>query len=169
METEIYEQTARLHKNTVYAYASHMLRDSEEARDVAQEALVRLWQHRGTVETDSARQWLMRTTYNLCIDRIRHRKVRAEVEGETIIPMKADNHPGPLQLAQSGELGKQIEEAMEALSPQDRTVLLMREVQGLPYDEIAGALDLPLGTLKARLHRARERLRSRLVRAGVSP
>jgi RNA polymerase sigma-70 factor (ECF subfamily) len=48
-------------------------------------------------------------------------------------------------------------------------VLVMREVQGLAYDEIAGALDLPMGTLKARLHRARERLRTRLVRAGVKP
>jgi RNA polymerase sigma-70 factor (ECF subfamily) len=55
------------------------------------------------------------------------------------------------------------------MAEQDRAVLVMREVQGLPYDEIAKSLDLPLGTLKARLHRARDRLRAKLIRVGVTP
>ena len=111
----------------------------------------------------------MRTAHNLCIDRIRKRKVRAEIDGETLIPAQPDAAPGPQQLTESGELGKMIDTALGTLSPVDRAVVVMREVQGLPYNEIAAALDLPLGTLKARLHRARERLRTRLVRAGAHP
>jgi RNA polymerase sigma-70 factor (ECF subfamily) len=169
MENAAYEQAATLHKDRVHSYAAHMLRDREEARDVAQEALVRLWQNRGQVDKEGARLWLMRTTHNLCIDRIRKRKVRGEVDGEKLIPIEPDVSPGPQQLTESGELGKMIDEALGMLSPVDRAVVVMREVQGLPYSDIADALDLPLGTLKARLHRARERLRTRLVRAGAHP
>ena len=169
MENTEYERAATLHKDRVHAYATHILRDREDARDVAQEALVRLWQNRGQVDHEGARLWLMRTAHNLCIDRIRKRKVRAEIDGEHLIPAEPDSAPGPQQLTESGELGKMIDNALGTLSPVDRAVVVMREVQGLPYNEIAAALDLPLGTLKARLHRARERLRTRLVRAGAYP
>jgi len=169
MQDEAFEEAAREHKDRVHGYAAHLLRDAEEARDVAQEALVRLWKHWNKVDEQGRRTWLMRTTHNLCIDRIRKRKVRGEVEGETLIPLQADPAPGPTRLAESSQLGAAIEQALAALSIEDRAVVVMREIQGLNYDEIARALDLPLGTLKARLHRARERLRTRLVRAGVAP
>ena len=77
--------------------------------------------------------------------------------------------PDAAQLTASGELGRAIKKALEGMQPQDRAVIVMREVQGLPYGEIAEALDMPLGTLKARLHRARDRLRAKLSRAGVMP
>ena len=169
MENAAYEQAATLLKDRVHAYAAHILRDREEARDVAQEALVRLWQNRGQVDRDGAKSWLMRTTHNLCIDRIRKRKIRGEVEGETVIAFRPDTAPGPARLSESGEVGSRIQEALGKLKPLDRAVVVMREIQGMNYDEIAKALDLPLGTLKARLHRARERLRNRLVQAGVTP
>jgi RNA polymerase sigma-70 factor (ECF subfamily) len=169
METEAFERAVLQHKDRVHAYAVMMLRDAEEARDVAQEALVKLWKHWDRVDAAGTRAWLMRATHNMCIDRIRRRKVRSEVDGEEIIPMQADEAPGPKQLAHSSELGRAIERALERLSPDDRAVIVLREVQGLPYGEIAEALNMPLGTLKARLHRARERLRTRLVRAGVTP
>ncbi len=169
MENVAFEQAAREHKDRILSFAARMLRDPEEARDVAQEALVRLWQNWSKVESDRTRTWLMRTTHNLCIDRIRRRKVRSEVDGEEILPMHADLKPGPTQLAESGEIGRTIDIALGALDATDRAVVIMREVQGLAYDEIARALDLPLGTLKARLHRAREKLRGKLIRAGVAP
>jgi RNA polymerase sigma-70 factor (ECF subfamily) len=62
-----------------------------------------------------------------------------------------------------------LERALGALPERDRAVIVLREVQGLPYNEIAEVLGVPLGTLKARLHRAREQLRAKLVRAGVTP
>ena len=139
-------------------------------KDAAQEALIRLWEHRASVSVDGARPWLMRTTHNLCIDQIRRGRVRSEIgDGDEIVEARPDAAPGPQRLAESGDLRRLIDRALEALSPDDRAVIVMREVQALPYDEIAAALEVPLGTLKARLHRARERLRTRLFRAGVTP
>ena len=169
MEHDAFEEAARECKDRIYSFAAMMLRDPEEARDVSQEALVRLWRHRSKVEPAGAKTWLMRTTHNLCIDRIRRRKVRGEVDGEEVIPFQADEGPGPNQLAESSELGGKIGEALRSLSGIDRAVVLMREVQGMAYEEIARALDMPMGTLKARLHRARERLRNKLADAGVTP
>lgn len=169
MDVGVYEQAVLMHKDRVHSYASMMLRNAEEARDVAQESLVRLWEHRGRVTRDQARPWLLRTAHNLCIDYIRKRSVRGEVDGENVIPMRPDAAPGPLQLVQSDEMGRAIEAALGELPPRDRAAVIMREVQGLPYDEIARTLELPLGTLKACLHRARERLRRKLLRSGVAP
>jgi RNA polymerase sigma-70 factor (ECF subfamily) len=112
----------------------------------------------------------MRTVHNLCIDLLRKRKVRSEVdEGEKVVNGRPSRGPDALQLAESGETGRTIRWALESMAEQDRAVLVMREVQGLPYDEIARSLDMPLGTLKARLHRARDRLRAKLTRVGVTP
>jgi RNA polymerase sigma-70 factor (ECF subfamily) len=169
MQNEAFEQAVHAHKDRVHSYAVMMLRDVEEARDVAQEALVRLWNNRNKVDPDGTRPWLLRTTHNLCIDRIRKRKVRGEVDGETLIPLQPDAAPGPGRLAESDQLGEVIRDALSVLSANDRAVVVMREIQSMPYDEIAEALQLPLGTLKARLHRAREKLRDRLIRAGVAP
>jgi len=170
MRDEAYEEVVRMHGDRIHTYATLILRDRAEAQDVAQEALVRLWENRRAVDGQGVRSWLMRTAHNLCIDQIRRRKTRSEVDdGETVMNHRPDTAPGPDQRTESGELRDSIEAALAALSPGDRAVVVMREVQGLPYDEIATALDLPLGTLKARLHRARERLRSKLVRAGVTP
>jgi len=169
MEHDGFEEAAREHKDRIFSYAAMMLRDAEEARDVSQEALVRLWRNWPKVDDRGARTWLLRTTHNLCIDRIRRRKVRSEVDGEELIPLEPDDAPGPGQLAESSELGGIITAALGSLSEADRSVVVMREVQGMPYDEIAKALNLPIGTLKARLHRARERLRGKLDRAGVAP
>lgn len=169
MDTEAFERVAREHKDRVYGYAALMLRDRTEAQDVAQEALVRLWQHRSGLDESGARPWLTRITHNLCIDRIRGRHTRSSVSPETLEYGCPDTAPGPLDLARAAETGRAIEEALLRLDPIDRAVVVMREVQDRPYDEIASALGMPLGTLKARLHRARERLRTRLVRAGVTP
>ena len=170
MTDDAYEQAVLMYKDRVNSYATMMLRSNAEAQDVAQESLVRLWQHRRTVDRQGARLWLLRTAHNLSIDLIRRRKTRSEIDdGDTVMDLKPDTAPDPQQRSEADELRGQIERALGGLSPQDRAVVVMREVQGMPYDEIAEALDVPLGTLKARLHRARERLRTRLTRAGVTP
>lgn len=170
MDNRGFEQAVGLHKDRVHSYAKMMLKDPAEAQDVAQEALVRLWQHQAQVDAPGARSWLMRTAHNLCIDRMRKRRVRSEIaDGETMVDLQSDHNPGPQQRAEASEIGDRIEGALATLSSVDRAVIVMREVQGLPYDEIAQVLRVPLGTLKARLHRARDRLRTKLCREGVTP
>jgi RNA polymerase sigma factor (sigma-70 family) len=157
------------HKDRVYSFAAHLLGDREEGRDVAQEALVRLWQHRSEVEMDSSRAWLMRTAHRLCLDRIRQRASRRPADPACVdlIHDSAVNRPD--RRASSRELAERIGDALNELTPRDRSLLLLREVHGMPYDEMAETLSVPLGTLKAALHRARERCRRALLASGVTP
>jgi RNA polymerase sigma-70 factor (ECF subfamily) len=80
-----------------------------------------------------------------------------------------DRRPNPERLAASTQLAIRLERALGDLDRRDRAIVLLREVEGLSYDEIADVLGLKLGTLKATLHRAREKLRSALTRAEVTP
>jgi len=169
MERTAYEQVVMEQKDRIFAYATMMLRNATEAQDVAQEVLIRLWKHRDRVETEGAPHWLRRAAHNLCIDQMRRRRVRAESPDVELDLQTDHDRPDPQRQAWSGEIGSMIEVALDSLPERDRAVLVMREIQGLPYAEIADTLDVPLGTLKARLHRAREQLRARLVQAGVTP
>jgi RNA polymerase sigma-70 factor (ECF subfamily) len=169
MDSEAFETVVREQKDRVFAYAAMLLRNPAEAQDVVQESMVRMWRHQSGIDRAGAPMWLKRTAHNLCIDQIRRRKVRSEVGSEQLEASSTDPAPGPDRLAESDRLAGAIEIALGRLSEQDRSVLILREVQQMPYAEIAEMLELPMGTLKARLHRAREQLRKKLIRAGVTP
>ena len=169
METEVYESVVREHKDRVFSYAVWMLREREDARDVAQEALIRLWKHRDQVKPASARAWLLTTTHRLCLDRLRHRKRWQELPLDVPGAEQATREASPERLAAAYEAVSEVGRALGELGPQDRAVVVLREIEGLGYREIAESLDIPLGTLKARLHRARLRLRHQLIDAGVTP
>ena len=111
----------------------------------------------------------MKTTYRLCIDRLRKRATRPQVNLADLSVVQADRGPGPEHDAMMADLRGAIGRALATLSPRDKAVILMREMSGMSYEEMAGVLDVPLGTLKVTLHRARERMRRELVGAGVSP
>ena len=144
--------------------------DFDVAEEAAQEAFVAAvdqWRASGVPQVPRA--WLLQTARHKAIDRIRRRRVRGETDLENVIPLHRDPAPGPGQIAWAGQVGQALATALSGLSDTDRAVVVMREMQGLPYEEIAATLGLPMGTLKAKLHRARERLRERLVEAGVAP
>ena len=169
MDTDTYQDLVIRHKNLVHGYACRMLGNREDARDAAQEVLIRLWENRDKVVAGSCKAWLLRTTYRLCVDRTRRKKVRAEVFGDTVLDPLPDQTPDPEKMSTTGELGRAIEAALCRLRKEDRTVVLLREVHHTSYEEIARILRQPLGTVKARLHRARIRLRRELMEAGVTP
>lgn len=167
MDQDDYCRTVRAIKDRVYSYAVYLLGDREDAKDIAQEALVRLWEHRETIpETNSARAWTLRTTHNLAIDRMRGRHSRRSIDDD-VLAYAPDPGPGPEAQMLVREAGSTIVRALGQLSEADRAVLILRESQGLRYEEIANILDIPLGTLKVRLHRARQRLREALLAMGV--
>ncbi len=169
MDESAYRQAVLQHKDRVYGYAARLLARGEEARDVAQEALVRLWVHRAEVgEAAGARAWLLRTAHNLCLDRLRAGPPSSDAARDLSAVADA-RAPSPEARAAHRELGEALAAALSELSPRDRAVLLLRDVEGLPYEEMARVLDVPLGTLKAMLHRARDRARARLAARGVLP
>lgn len=170
MTTTEFQAAVLEHKDRVHSYARRLLRDSEDAKDVAQECLVRLWHHRERVTPGpGCRSWLLRSAHNLCVDRLRRRSSRQEIARDEDAPDPTDVRPGPERLASSAEVGGRLESALLDLDHRDRAIVLLREVEGLSYEEIAELLDLKMGTLKATLHRAREKLRHALVAAEVTP
>jgi len=170
MTTTEFQGAVLEHKDRVYSYARYLLRNGEDAQDVAQECFVRLWRHREHVDSGlPCRNWLLRSAHNLCVDSIRRRHTRPEVRRDDEAPDPVDVRPDAHRMAQSTQTARFLERALLDLSERDRAIVLLREVEGLPYEEIAGLLDLNIGTLKATLHRTREKLRSALTRAEVTP
>jgi RNA polymerase sigma-70 factor (ECF subfamily) len=168
MDGDTYRLAVLAHKNRVFGYAVRLLADRDDARDVAQEALVRLWEHREKVpEVATARAWLLKTAHRLCVDRVR--ASAWEEEPEQLALAVDPTARSPEATASSRQLGEVLSATLGAMAPRDRAVLLLRDVEGLSYEECAEVLEVPLGTLKAILHRARERARLRLSAAGVTP
>ena len=169
-EERAHRQLMARYERPVFSVAMRMLRHREDAEDVTQETFVRMF--RALERYDPSRPfsaWLFTITSRLCIDLLRRRKIRplplvrqeaGSSEAETIdIP---DTSPGPEILAQHQEEEGRVKDLIEALPPHYRIVVLMRHQQDMAYEEIAEVLHLPLGTVKARIHRARALLAQRL-------
>ena len=162
------------HERKAYAVALGMVKQPDDARDIVQEAFLKVWRSLGAFEGQSAfYTWLYRIVANLCIDHLRKGKAQVEYDDQrvheedqvagddNILPQTAGLHPG--RAFESKELGAAIERALETLSPNHRAVLLMREVEGLSYREMAQAMGVSEGTIMSRLFHARKKMQSALV------
>lgn len=166
-----WEALVRQLQGRVYSLAYHYLRDREEARDVAQEAFIRVY--RGLSRYDSTGSfpaWVARITRNCAIDRLRRLKVTPTHGGAPIDDFvsgaAASNSPESAALA--GERSDQLRQAMAAMSPISREIIELKDLHGLELREIADMLGIPIGTAKARSHRARIELASRMLRLDPS-
>ena len=116
--------------------------------------------------------WLYRVTSNVCKDYLRKRNTRAafslsgEQDGEEYLMEAPDLRYNPEDLLEQKEMRRQIREGLEQLNPDHREILVMRDVMGLTYGEIASSLELEEGTVKSRIARAREKLRQKLMEKG---
>jgi len=167
MEQDTFQSALADHGDRIYSYAVWLLGDREEARDITQEGFMRLWAKRSMVADGAAWVWLSRTVYRLCIDRHRRRTVRRE--GALAEPSEASGSQklGPLQRVEQSELRTAIGSALARLSPRDRVLIVLREMQGMSCEKMAEVLEMNLNTLKSGLHRARDRLRNELTKMGV--
>ena len=156
-----WEALVRLYQGRVYSLAWHYVRNQEEARDVAQEAFVRLYDKLSTFEDPATfLPWMLRLTRNVCIDHLRRVRARPPAsdlvlgagEGEIDV---ADDRPTPEREAETSSRRRLLQRALQRLSDPYREMILLKEIQGLPLEEIASMLDLPLGTVKSRSNRAR--------------
>jgi DNA-directed RNA polymerase specialized sigma24 family protein len=134
-----FEDTAQRYQRRVYSFARYLLSSREEAEDVTQEVLLRLWRHHRGVDEERLGAWLLRVTRNACYDLLRKRRQET-----------AAGFRGRL-LAALADLGEPY-----------KSVVILREVQGLPHREIGEALGIPEVTVRVHLHRGRRKLRERL-------
>ena len=161
-----FRKLCRQHTDRIYTFAFYYLGNREDAEDVTQEVLLRLWNHWERIESDSLPAWITRVTRNLCLDSLRKRRsyralVSADPDGD-LQTMSA--HPGsnPESDLQASEIRKQVQRALDLLDEPYRSIIILREIQDMKYEQISDALNLPLNTVKAYLHRGRERLRNQI-------
>ena len=177
-DTEAFEALVIEHQNKVYSLALRMVGNEEDARDMAQEAFIRAFNSLTGFRGDSKFSvWLYRLTSNICIDFIRSRAKKRTVSmtwtdedgddaGELEVPDERFSPEAQLERTLTRE---SVRRGLDSLSPQYREILLLREINGLSYDEIGEALGIEPGTVKSRIFRARKKLCDFLLKEGNIP
>src|SRR5579872_2560149 len=162
------------YKNKVYNYVCRMVGPGTDAEDLTQETFIRAYLNMNSFQSRaSLNTWLYRIATNICIDFTRKsRKIKAlttslqredtEEDGEVERDIP-DERFDPQALLLNKELGAQLDRALKALPEKLRTVVLLHDIEGLAYEEIAQIVECPLGTVKSRLFNARAALREKLT------
>ncbi|MCK4302702.1 MAG: sigma-70 family RNA polymerase sigma factor [Candidatus Eisenbacteria sp.] len=165
-----------LYSGVLYRLAWRMLRNEEEARDAVQEVFLRVY--RALSSFDQSRKfstWILRITTNHCIDRIRRRRIKmlsidVADKDDTYLPVVlVDGRPTPEARYGRTALSETLDQMVLRLPPIYQAVVELRYKQQLAYSEIAEVLEIPLGTVKARLHRAHRQLKEKLQSSGIGP
>jgi len=162
-----FEDSAQRYRRQVYSFARYLLSNREEAEDVTQEVLLRLWRHRSGVDEERLGSWLLRVTRNACYDLLRKRRsdnaVMAPGDGfDAEMQHAASAEPDPQARAEAADFRRRLLAALADLEEPYKSVVILREVQGLPHREIGEALGVPEVTVRVHLHRGRRKLRERL-------
>lgn len=176
-DANAFEALVLEHEKKVYNLALRMVGNEEDARDMAQEAFIRAFSSLDSFRGDSKFSvWLYRLTSNLCIDLLRSRGRRQTVSltvdddesdaAELEIP---DDRFSPERAFERAETRENVKRGLDTLSPEYRQILLLREINGLTYEEIGKALGLEEGTVKSRIFRARKKLCAFLLEEGNIP
>lgn len=168
-----FEEIVRAHQDRVFAFCARMLGDREEALDAAQEVFLSAWRNLSGFRGESALStWLLRIASNRCLNRIRARTSRGarEVpfpEGANDDSPSFDPEGEPAQrpdrVAETAESRRILEEALGAIDPAWRRLVLLCDVEGFSVEELSEMEGIPTGTVKSRLHRARMALRKKLA------
>ena len=170
-----YRELLRRYERPVFSLIFRMVRDRALAEDLAQETFIKVLNALEIYRPDyKFSSWIFKIANNAAIDQLRRRDLdtlsldgapdaRTADEVEATALQAADRSESPLQELESRETGSAIERAIGRLRPEYRTCILLRHVEGRSYEEIAEVMDLPLGTVKTYIHRARIELREYLA------
>lgn len=170
-DTVAFDELMTRYRPRIFAMTLNFIRNEADALDVAQETFIRAWRAIGRYEARSCFfTWLYRITHNLCYDRLRSRRMESAGEFDDSrgmpptaidanLPYRSERPDRALARA---ELREEIFKAMAQLTPDHRAVILLKDVQGLSYGEIASAISCSLGTVMSRLFYARRQLQGLL-------
>lgn len=163
-ETVVNQYAKRIY-NLTYRYTSRR----DEAEDLTQEIFIRVYQNLKSFRSDSGsfQSWIMKVGRNLIIDhyrRTRRYQQAAGTEEMEIMNLKDDKAPNPQRVAEQSEASRFVSEGLQALSPELKEAIILRDLEGMAYLEIAELLGIPEGTVKSRINRARLELAKLLTK-----
>ncbi|MDR3915234.1 MAG: sigma-70 family RNA polymerase sigma factor [Oscillospiraceae bacterium] len=159
-----FEELIRQYEKKVYTLCFRMCGNSEDAEEAAQDAFLALWRGIDRFRQESSLStWIYRLATNACIDTLRRRKKQSgsvSLDDEELFVDAVDTSPQPQETVEHRETQKLLQEGLSALPEEYRKVLILREIEGLSYTEIAESASIELGTVKSRISRGRSLLRN---------
>jgi RNA polymerase sigma-70 factor (ECF subfamily) len=166
-QTEAFGVLVRRYQDRLYPTVLRLIGCAEEAQDLLQEAFLRAYQRLDRFNGESSfYTWVYRIAVNLALSGRRRRRPSLRIDegprGSVIDPADDPEQSDPALPVERAERDRLIQDALDALAPDHRAVVVMKEFDGLRYEEIGAALGIPVGTVRSRLHRARGELRGRL-------
>jgi RNA polymerase sigma-70 factor, ECF subfamily len=174
-DVSAFDALVRTHYNLAYNAAYRLLGDADAASDATQAAFVRAYRSIRSFRLNAAfSTWLYRIVTNVCLDHLRQRERQAQSltllgadddasQEEREIP---DDSGDPALAAERAEVQELVQAALRRLTSEHRAVLVLYDLRGFSYEEVAEVLSLPLGTVKSRLNRARHALKEEIARRG---
>ena len=169
-QSQAFGELVRRHQDRLYPTLLRLTGSAEDAQDLLQESFFRAYQKLGRFRGGSSfYTWLYRLAVNLALSHRRRRRGPVRLSelsvagGEGLDPPSDPGRSDPSMPVELAERDAIIQDALDALAPDHRAVVVLKEFDGLRYEEIAAILEIPVGTVRSRLHRARLDLRDRLV------
>ncbi len=164
-DADAFETLIRKYQGWVFTLAYRMLGDRADAEEMAQEIFLKVYRAIGRFKGEAKfSTWLHRIATNHCLNHLesRRRRIRSHANPGHLLDQVSDPAPGPDHLVEGSGVRNLVRQALLRLTPEHRAILILREVQGLAYEEIGELLGLESGTVRSRLHRARMELKERL-------
>ncbi|GAB16959.1 RNA polymerase ECF-type sigma factor SigE [Gordonia effusa NBRC 100432] len=163
-----WDELVREHADRVYRLAYRLSGNQHDAEDLTQETFIRVFRSLQNYKPGTFEGWLHRITTNLFLDMVRRRnKIRMEA-----LPAEYDrvpaNTPDPQQIFADANLDPELQRALDQLAPEFRAAVVLCDIEGLSYEEIATTLGVKLGTVRSRIHRGRQTIRDYLTAQGLT-
>jgi len=163
MNLEDFETRVLPAKNKLYRFAFRLLGSSDEAKDVVQETMIKVWNGRDLAEVQNMEAWCMRITKNLSLDKLRSKQRKSTGPMEEGFEVRQDGL-SPHEKTELTESMKRIDELMTMLPDKQRQVMHLRDIEGHSYNEICEILELDMNQVKVNLFRARNAVREKLIK-----
>lgn len=171
-DADAFEEFISAYEKLIYSAAYRMLPSPEDAEDISQEVIIKVYKNLRSCKSPAAfKSWVFRIIHNTCIDEIRKRKGKSTVsldrpptdtEGYIENPALRDENTPESEFLRK-DMNERIQSAINQLPPDYKAVIIMRDLNGLSYEEIACALQTNMGTVKSRIARGRQRLKDMLM------
>jgi RNA polymerase sigma factor (sigma-70 family) len=165
-----WDEVVRTHSARVYRLAYRLTGNPYDAEDLTQDVFVRVFRSLSTYTPGTFEGWLHRITTNLFLDQVRRKqRIRFDALGDDAADRLPGRGPTPAQAYDDHHFDDDVQRALDALAPDFRAAVVLCDIEGLSYEEVAATLGIKLGTVRSRIHRGRAQLRESLAHRAPQP